>query len=246
MSQRRLFVPPGELRGPRLVIGGDAHRHLSRVLRARLGDEVTLFDGLGTEVEAEVTRVGARETELALGTQRAGTAVDPARAITLLVAIARGDRMDFVVQKTTELGVARIVPVVTGRSVARPAPGTARRGRWLKIAREAARQSGRADAPAVEDPRPLGAALTDPGLPPRRLALWEGSRGRPLRAALASAPAATALLVGPEGGLAPVEVAAAEAAGWVPVGLGPRVLRVETAAIVAVALAQAAAGGLDS
>src|SRR5262249_47646562 len=109
---KRLFVPPRDLEGTRVVVGGDAHRHLARVLRARPGDTVTLFDGIGTEVEAEVARVGARETELTLGTRRAGTAVDPARAITLLVAIARGDRMDLVVQKTTELGVARIVPVV--------------------------------------------------------------------------------------------------------------------------------------
>jgi len=243
---KRLFVPPGDLGGTRVVVTGDAHRHLARVLRARQGDTVTLFDGIGTEVEAEVTRVGPRETELALGVRRAGTAVDPARAITLLIAVARGDRMDFVVQKTTELGVARVVPIVAGRSVARPDPGTTRRARWQKIAREAARQSGRADTPAVEEPRPLAVAVTDRTLPARRLALWEGSRGRPLRALLAGAtPAPTALLVGPEGGLAAAEVAAAEAAGWVPVGLGPRVLRVETAAIVGVALAQAAAGGLD-
>jgi 16S rRNA (uracil1498-N3)-methyltransferase len=243
---KRLFVPPGDLEGTRVVVTGDAHRHLARVLRARRGDTVTLFDGIGSEIEAEVTRVGAQETELALGPRRVGTAVDPARAITLLVAVARGDRMDFVVQKSTELGVARIVPIVAGRSVARPEPTTARRVRWQTIAREAARQSGRADTPAVEEPRPLTTALADPALPARRLALWEGSPGRPLRALLAGEPAPTALLVGPEGGFASGEVAAAEAAGWVPVGLGPRVLRVETAAIVGVALAQAAAGGLDS
>jgi len=245
MSRRRLFVPPGELGGARVVVRGDAHRHLARVLRGRVGDAVTLFDGMGTEVEAEIARVAARETELTLGTRRRGAAVDPARAVTLLAAIPRGERMDFLVQKTTELGVARIVPVVTGRSVARPAPETARRARWEKIAREAARQSGRADAPVVEQPRPLRAALAGPDLPARRVALWEGSPGRSLPAALEGTPGATALLVGPEGGFAPAEVKAAEAAGWTPAGLGPRILRVETAAIVAVALAQSALGELE-
>jgi 16S rRNA (uracil1498-N3)-methyltransferase len=247
MKPRRLFVPAGSLGGPRLTVSGSEHRHLARVLRARAGDAVTLFDGAGTEVEAEVARVGGAETELVLGRRRAGIAVDPALAVTLLVAIPRGERMDLLVQKTTELGVARLVPVTAGRSVARPGPEAARRARWERIAREAARQSGRADVPAVDEPRPLGDALGDRALPARRLALWEGARGRPLQAALAEGPpAATALLVGPEGGFAAEEVTAAEAAGWAPVGLGPRILRVETAAIVAVALAQAAAGALQS
>jgi 16S rRNA (uracil1498-N3)-methyltransferase len=244
VSRRRLFVPPAELGGERLILTGEAHRHLARVLRAGPGERVTLFDGAGGEVDAEIVRIGAREVELALGARRAGAATQPAVAITLLAAIPRGERMDLLVQKTTELGVARIVPVVTGRTVARPEPGGGRRARWQKIAREAARQSGRADVPAVEEPHPLPQALAA-ALPARRLALWEGERGRPLRAALEGPPAPTALLVGPEGGLADDEVAAADAAGFVAVGLGPRILRAETAAIVAVALVQAAAGGLD-
>ena len=115
----------------------------------------------------------------------------------------------------------------------------------------AARQCGRADVPAIADPRPLAEALAGAGSASdcRRLALWEGSRGRPMRAALAesSAPALTTvnLLVGPEGGFADEEIAAAAQAGFEIVGLGPRILRVETAAVVAVALVQFASGALD-
>jgi 16S rRNA (uracil1498-N3)-methyltransferase len=247
MSNRRLYVPPARLGGATVTISGDEHLHLARVLRARPGDAVTLFDGAGGEVEARVARVGRTETELELGARRGGpgAGVAPPAPIVLLTAVPRGGRMDLLVQKTSELGVARIVPVLTARSVARPEAG--RRARWEKIAREAARQCGRADVPAVDPPVELGAALALPDLPARRIVLWErpaepGAR-TPLRALVAE-PAPTALLVGPEGGFADAEVEAARAAGFVPVGLGRRILRVETAAIVAVALVEEANGGL--
>jgi len=245
VSRRRLHVPAERLAGARVVLAGDEHRHLARVLRARVGDRLVLFDGAGGEADAEVARVGARETELLLvGARRPGAVAAAPFPITLLVAVPRGERMDLVVQKTTELGVARVVPVLADRSVARPE--AARRARWEKIAREAARQCGRADVPLVDAPTPLAAALASPDLPAARYAPWEAERGRSLRARLAAVtPGPTALLIGPEGGLPEAEVAAAAAAGFEPVSLGPRVLRVETAAIVAVALVQAAAGGLD-
>jgi 16S rRNA (uracil1498-N3)-methyltransferase len=243
MSGRRLFVPGERLGGQRLTLTGPDHQHVGRVLRARPGDILTLFDGAGREVEAEVVRVAREETELSLGARRQVTG--PAVALTLLCAVPRGSRMDFLVQKTAELGVARIVPVVTERSVARPDAEAGRRARWEKIAREAARQSGRADVPVVDAPASLAAALAAPGLPARRLALFEAERKRSLRAALeGSEPAATALLVGPEGGFAPAELAAARTAGFESVGLGDRILRVETAAIVAVALVADACGML--
>jgi 16S rRNA (uracil1498-N3)-methyltransferase len=239
MSERRLFVPPERLGGGRVIIAGDEHRHLARVLRAQPGTSVTLFDGAGVEVDAHVLRVGRDETELELGARR--QLVAAVAPLTLLTAVPRGGRMDLLVQKTCELGVARIVPVTTERSVVRPEPGRA--ARWEKIAREAARQCGRADVPAVAAPAVLGAALAAPDLPRLRLVLWEQQRGRPLRAAL-GAPRPTAVLVGPEGGFTPAEIAAAEAGGFVPVALGPRILRVETAAIVAVALVAEAYGEL--
>jgi 16S rRNA (uracil1498-N3)-methyltransferase len=243
MSARRLFVPGERLAGEHVTLTGPEHRHVARVLRARPGETMTLFDGAGLEIEAQVVRVDRADTELRLGARR--VVAGPAVAITLLSAVPRGPRMDFLVQKTAELGVARIVPVLTERSVARPDAEAGRRARWQKIAQEAARQCGRADVPAVDAPVSLPEALALAGLPARRLALFEGEKSRSLRAALAgAAPAPTALLVGPEGGFAPPELAAATAAGFEPVGLGDRILRVETAAIVAVALVAGASGML--
>jgi len=248
---RRLFVPRDQWVGSRAVVHGDAHRHLTRVLRARPGDPLTLFDGQGGEVDAVIETTERDRTTLSLGAPRAVALAAGAR-IVLLQGLARGERMDWIIQKTTELGVAKIVPVAAERSVARlsAAESPARRARWQKIASEAARQCGRADVPEVGAPVALAGALEDSraGLAAAGgagFALWEGSRGRPLRVALAAAPRVVALLVGPEGGFTDDEVAAAEAAGFQVAGLGTRILRVETAAIVAVALAQAAAGGLD-
>jgi 16S rRNA (uracil1498-N3)-methyltransferase len=243
MSGRRLFVPPERWHATPITVSGDEHHHLARVLRARAGDAVTLFDGAGAEAQARVVRVGRTETELAMdAAPRAGVAGD-SPPLVLLTAVPRGGRMDFLVQKCSELGVSRIVPIVVSRSVVRPEPG--RRARWEKIAREASRQCGRADVPAVAAPVALAAALAAPDLPGRRLLLSPAGDVRPLRALLPDR-AATALLVGPEGGLAPAEVEAARAARFQPASLGSHILRVETAAIVAVALAQEAMGAMGA
>jgi 16S rRNA (uracil1498-N3)-methyltransferase len=241
MTRRRLFVPPQSLHATPIVVRGEEHHHLARVLRARPGDAITLFDGAGAELAARVVRVGRAETELGAETEAAPATAGSETPLVLLTAVPRGGRMDFLVQKCCELGVSRIVPVIAARSVVRPEAD--RRARWDKIAREAARQCGRADVPVVAAPAALSAALAAPELPARRLVLSPADGGRPLRALLPDR-AATALLVGPEGGLAPAETEAARAAGFVPVSLGPRILRVETAAMVAVALAAEAFGAL--
>ena len=229
---RRLFVPPAKLTAERLTITAADHRHLARVLRAQPGDSVTLFDGVGNEVEARITRVGHTDTELLLGAASARSGAPREPLLVLLTAVPRGPRMDLLVEKTCELGVSRIVPVLTERSVVRP--DTARRGRWEKIAREAARQCGRADVPEVDAPIALATALAAPDLPRRRLMAWEGG-GAALRSRLDGGEP-TALLVGPEGGFTTVEVEAARHAGFDTITLGHRILRVETAAMVAVAL----------
>ena len=243
---RRLFVPAEKWIDARAVIDGEPHRHVARVLRARTGDKLTLFDGNGTETDAEVLSVERDRTTLALGPRRHVAAPAGAR-IVLLQSLARGERMDWIVQKTTELGVHEIIPVAAERSTVRlsAAEAASRRSRWEKIAREAARQCGRADLPTIAPRLPFAKAIEAGPTGALRLALWEGSQGHPIRTALTGSPQTVTLLVGPEGGLAEQEVALAATASFQMVGLGPRILRVETAAMVAVALAQFATGGLD-
>jgi 16S rRNA (uracil1498-N3)-methyltransferase len=236
-----VYLPPTLLGAGEVLVVDEAHRYLGRVLRLRAGDAVTVFDGQGTEIDARVLSTDAQGTRLALGDRRTVAAAGP--VVTLLQAIPKGERMDLLVQKTTELGVGRIVPVVTERTVVQP--GSNRVSRWRTIAQEAARQCGRADLPAIDEPCPLGEALlSGPGV---RLMAWEGvaQAAVPLRKALGGDEPAVTLLVGAEGGFSEAEAAAAVAAGFRLVGLGPRILRSETAAIVAVALVQAALGALD-
>ena len=248
MSARRLFVPPDRLRATPITVDGDEHHHLARVLRARPGDAITLFDGAGVRGERahrpnrpRPDRAGGRPGRAGGRAARAAAGIET--PLTLLTAVPRGGRMDFLVQKCSELGVSRIVPVITARSVARPEPAT--RGRWEKIAREAARQCGRADVPVVSPPTPLAAALAASDLPDRRLMLSPDAGGRPLRALLARAGRDRAARRSGRGPRQPPRSRRRAPAGFRPVSLGSRILRVETAAIVAVALAEEAFGALS-
>ncbi len=238
----RVFVQPEQLTGDRATLDAAAHRHLVKVLRLGPGAAIHIFDGQGFEVDARIETVGKTSVEVSLGERRRVEA--PTCNVTLMQSLPRGERMDLIVQKTTELGVARIVPVLTRHGMVKPPVG--RRRRWQTIAEEAARQCGRADVPAVEEALPLAPALirfADPEA--QRFMLWEGEHARSYFNALPQGATRMVLLVGPEGGFTPAEVEACAQAGFQPVGLGPRILRTETAAIVAVALAQAVAGGLD-
>jgi 16S rRNA (uracil1498-N3)-methyltransferase len=238
----RLFVSAEKLHGARATIDEAAHRHLIKVLRLAPGAAIQVFDGAGTVIEARIESVGKSSVDIALGERF--QVPGPRCAIILLQSLPRGERMDFIVQKTTELGVARIVPVLSEYGMVKPP--SSRRQRWQTIAEEAARQCGRADVPDIADCIALPLALAQfVGKEGARFMLWEGERTRAFRAALAASPREVALLVGPEGGFSHDEVGVASKAGFEPVSIGPRILRAETAAMVAVALAQAAAGGLD-
>ena len=239
----RVFISAQLLNDERVTLDRAASRHLVKVLRLQVGAEVSIFDGRGTEIQGRIVRASTAGVEVALG-QRRRVPLPPVR-ITLLQSVPRGDRMDVIVQKTTELGVTRIVPVLSARGTVKPPPSKSRR--WRIIAQEAARQSGRADVPDVTDPVALDVALAGAAVAGEtRVLLWEEEHALPLRQVLAQMPSASViLLVGPEGGFSEGEVERARLHGFRAVGLGPRIMRVETAALVAVALTQSAMGGLD-
>jgi 16S rRNA (uracil1498-N3)-methyltransferase len=235
---RRLHVEPARLESDTVVVAGEDHRYLTRVLRLGEGDFVTLFDGQGKEAEAQITRAGPRALELhVLSRHDAPPPSGP--ELVLIQSLARGEKLDLVVQKATELGVHRIIPVTTARSVVRldALRSTTRHTRWEKIAREAARQCGRNDVPSVEPVAPLPVALASVPAEALKLLLWEGARHTGLRAQMpAEVPRAIVVAVGPEGGFTDEEVARARELGFSAVGLGPRILRTETAAVAALAV----------
>ncbi|MBS1201257.1 MAG: hypothetical protein H6R27_1935 [Proteobacteria bacterium] len=228
----------------RATLTGPAARHVSRVLRLRAGDPVTLFNGDGWEYPGTVAAPRADRVEVELVGPRAPGLPESPLAVTLLQGVARAERMDLVVQKATELGVARIVPVLAGRSVVRLDERQAQRRleHWQAIVLSACEQCGRSRPPAVAPPRGLDESLADVAGTPHRLVLAPGAP-LPL-AALPAGAGQAALLIGPEGGLTEAERAAAARAGFEPRALGPRILRTETAAIVALAVLQSASGDL--
>jgi 16S rRNA (uracil1498-N3)-methyltransferase len=242
----RLFVEPAALGpGTRVVRGAD-YRYLFRVRRLRAGDRLTLFDGAGREAEAEVQSVSADEAVLVVAAPRPVQA-PPRCRLTVIQALIKGERMDWCIQKLVELGVDAIVPVHTERTVVKLDPERARkrRARFTDIARDAARQSRRARIPKVHDIAGLDEALAATLDSPLKLVLWVGEGGHGLRSVLPGQPPASAcLLVGPEGGFTEDEIERASRAGFMTVGLGPYILRAETAAIAATAVIAAAFGQL--
>lgn len=245
MPRHRLFVPHAVSAGEPLELAADQAHYLGRVLRLRPGDALAVFDGSGREFAATITSVGRHNAVLLPG-EGAVRDVESPLAIRLIQGVSRGERMDFVVQKATELGVHRISPVITHHSVVRLDGERAGRrlAHWTRIARNACEQCGRTRVPLVDQPAPLAEALADDGAADCRLLLHPGAdaslgEGRP-------APGGVDLLIGPEGGLSDEERAAASNAGFRPLSLGPRILRTETAALAAVALLQAEWGDLQA
>jgi 16S rRNA (uracil1498-N3)-methyltransferase len=229
----RIFVAPDQLVAGELIVRGDEHHYLARVRRARPGDPVELVDGAGRRATATIAWLAEGETALVAGPPDAIAAAPP--RIRALVPLIKGDRMEACIEKLVEVGVDAIVVWPAARSVARldHARRDARIAKYRALARSAARQSGRAQVPEVTAADDLAAALA---------ALPEGARlvlDPASDAALDPGEASDITVIsGPEGGLAPDE--RDQLAGFTPVGLGPRVLRAETAPVVAVALIRAA------
>ncbi len=249
MSAGRFFVRPEVLTtvGEVVLPEGIAHQ-VRQVLRLRPDDTMTLLDGSGMAYTMRLTRVD-RERVVGVVVARAPVETEPRARVLLSVGLLKADKFDWVIQKGTEIGVQTIVPLITERTLAGLADRSpARQARWTTIAREAAEQSDRGRYPDVLPPLSLATALERVGEDAALIA-WEDV-GDPRSLSIADALAqvtgrgggarAIHLFIGPEGGFAPSEIARAVAAGARPVALGPRILRAETAAIVAATLTLAA------
>lgn len=225
------FYLPARLDRPELTLDGTEAHHLAHVLRIAPGAEVTLFDGEGTEATAEVLRVGKRE--VTLRPFSAAEVPEPLPVpLTLTVAPPKGDRFRWLVEKSTELGVTRLVPLLTRRTVVDPRDGKLDKLRQTVIA--ACKQSGRSRLMDITDPIKLESFLATPAESARRVLLHPG--GPPLGALDFAGTAGVTLLIGPEGGFTNEEVEQATAAGAGIASLGRTILRTETAGIAAAAV----------
>lgn len=240
----RFHCPAPLLAGQSLSLPASAARHV-QVLRLQPGQTITLFNGEGGEWEATITRMGRSDVEVAVGTHTA-TEREPRRAVTLAMGMPANDRMDWLVEKAAELGASGLQPLHTAHSVLRLSGerATKKQAHWQSVAIAACEQCGGNRVPTVQPVADFAAWIK--GLPPVEttapvlrclLSLAEGTQ--PLAQALALVASDTPVwfLSGPEGGLNPQEDAQARAAGFMPVTLGARVLRAETAALAALTLA---------
>lgn len=242
---RRFTIAPDRIARGHVDFDAEESRHLSRVLRLRPGDTVIASDGAGHDYTVRLDTVGLQATGSILRVALHDT--ESPLAVTLVQVVAKGDRMETIVRAATELGVARVLPALAARTVVHldAAGWRERTRRWQRVAREASKQCGRSVVPDVQEPRPLADRLSLAAGSGLALCLWEGD-GPSLEHALASAvaPRTAVLLIGPEGGLADDEVAAARAHDWTIVSLGRRILRTETAGPAVLAVLQARFGDL--
>jgi len=243
MRRTRIFIDTVLAAGQDLTLPAEAANHVQRVLRLRAGAPLVLFNGRGGEYHATLLHADREATVARVGEHDAADRESPLQ-LTLLQGVSRGERMDTIVQKATELGVTRIQPMLTEFSVVKldEAAAAKRRVHWQAVAVGACEQCGRNRVPqvaaALDYSVALAVAAAGPGL---RLVLAPDA---PQSLVTAARGAALTLLIGPEGGLSEREMSLAERAGFVACRLGPRVLRTETAPLAALSLLQALLGDL--
>lgn len=239
----RIFVASTLTAGAEVDLPDEAARHVAQVLRMRAGEALTLFDGRGGEYAAVIVDAGRRDVRVRID-QHHPVDRESRLDVTLAQCVSKGDRMDYTIQKAVELGVSRIVPLLSERSVVKldAERWDKKLEHWRGVAVSACEQSGRTRVPEVAAVQKLDAWLAAPAEGRLRLVLapTESVSLRTLDAA-----ATIALLIGPEGGLSDGEIAAARRAGCIGIGLGPRVLRTETAGVATLAALQVLWGDLS-
>ena len=255
-NTHRFFVPPEAISGDAVLLDDPALAHqISGVLRLRVGERVLLLDDSGSEYTVVLSEVGRKRLTGQVESSAPGTG-EPHTQLTLYVALLRGERFEWVLQKGTELGVAAFVPVQCTRSLGSDRADEHKLERWRRIVREAAEQSCRARLPRLAPPLPFEQACVQAASISLALLLYEGE-GRSLREVVdnfdifsknasddITLPKALAVISGPEGGVVPEELTSATRHGIIPVSLGPRILRAETAPIAAAAAIMYALGEL--
>jgi 16S rRNA (uracil1498-N3)-methyltransferase len=246
MSFTRLFVKHRLSAGADIRLDADKARYLGRVLRLRSGDVLSVFNGEDGEFHATLTSI-ARDSAIAHVVSPIQTSTESPLKIHLVQGISRGERMDLVIQKATELGVKRITPVLTEYGVVKLNRDRAgkRRDHWQGVAESACEQSGRIRPPLIDDVVGLNAWFGErPTEPGTDLVLRPGAIDT--LAAMRAPDTKLCFLIGPEGGFSDPEYEDAQLAGFQPVTLGPRILRTETAAIATIAIAQSLWGDLGA
>ena len=231
---RRFFVSPQSIDGRHVSLRGEIVHRLSRVLRMSRGDEVVLLDGLGTEYVVRLDELG-RDTALGTVLRTYEDSNEPGVRITLCQGILKGEKLDWVLQKGTELGIAEFVPLICKRSVPRVSveKGSRRMLRWSKVVAEAAEQCGRSRMPGLCLPTEFEAACRLVDSSSLGLIPWEETRKPGVKEVLRRRPVSRVyLFIGPEGGFQREEVEYAQSLGILPVSLGKRVFRAETAGLV--------------
>lgn len=242
MTRRRFYAPPSAFNFSKQIVTltADEARHLREVVRLKRGDEVSVFDGAGREFRAWVAQARREFAELELGGETEPARPESPLRITLAVALLKGEKFDLVVQKATELGVVKFVPLITRYADIKlrdEADATKRVARWQRIALEAAKQCGRVVVPEVSLPKPFASVLR----PLHPCLLFSEKAGHGLTQMETDEVTA---IIGSEGGWADEELEEARAASAQIVTLGGRILRAETAAITAAALLQYRFGDL--
>jgi 16S rRNA (uracil1498-N3)-methyltransferase len=247
IKHRRFRVCKESIQGREAVIEDRGEiRHMSKVLRLGVGDRVTLFDGEGREYQAFISSLSPQRVFFTLSGEPILNPRESSVRIALGAAVLKASRFDWLLQKTTELGVSEILPFYSRHVIIRREEDQEgiRQARWQKIVSEAAKQCGRSRIPQIRIPRSFAETLAVRIEGAAKIFLQEREKTRGLKHAMDKSSGAIFVLVGPEGGFSEDEVMQAREAGFCPVGLGPRILRAETAGILVVGLLQFLLGDL--
>ena len=246
----RLFVFEKLAIGDEIVIAGEEAHHIIRVLRLGPGHSVSISDGKSVESLGVISDIDIRDTKIKIKILDQNKSKETKPFITLLQALPKGEKFDWIIQKSTEIGVSKIIPVITQRTIVNILPSKLERRmeRWNKIAIEAAKQSLRMDIPQIGELSTFDASLREVEKHHLSIIPWEQEKELSIRKALKSIDGTVtkvAVFIGPEGGFSPEEVKKAKEMGAVSVSLGPRILRTETAAIAVCSILMYELGGME-